>query len=280
MRSSTCRRYACGSMPLSFAVPTSGSAREDQPNKGVARYAGFSLHAGIGVEADQRAKLERLTRYVSRPPVSVERLDLTAQGQRADVLSVEEANAGLQSDQVRELKQLREENARLKRLVAELSLDKTILQDVNRKNGPARVEEAGSRPVHRAGMGTLELVRRQPPKRDGKACSACRQRSNGRCVVAAAAHDLQPHRFRRGVTRATRRLAGRRRMDTAEPLEIHATCPTSTGTGKCQRVRPQAKTRPSRRGGFPNATRAPAPRARECSRSRARCIPPRAGSGP
>jgi putative transposase len=39
--------------------------------------------------------------------------------------------AGLQSDQVRELKQLQEENARLKRLVAELSLDKAILQDCN-----------------------------------------------------------------------------------------------------------------------------------------------------
>jgi hypothetical protein len=46
----------------------------------VAQYAGFSLHGGIGVEADQREKLERLTRYVSRPPVSVERLSLTAQG--------------------------------------------------------------------------------------------------------------------------------------------------------------------------------------------------------
>ena len=33
-------------------------------------------------------------------------------------------------DQVRQLKQLQEENARLKRLVAELSLDKTMLQDV------------------------------------------------------------------------------------------------------------------------------------------------------
>jgi putative transposase len=31
--------------------------------------------------------------------------------------------AGMQSDQVRELKQLQEENGRLKRLVAELSLD-------------------------------------------------------------------------------------------------------------------------------------------------------------
>jgi hypothetical protein len=56
-------------------------ARADDLRKGVAQYAGFSLHAGIGVEAAQRAKLERLARYVSRSPVSVERLDLTAQGQ-------------------------------------------------------------------------------------------------------------------------------------------------------------------------------------------------------
>jgi putative transposase len=37
---------------------------------------------------------------------------------------------GLETDQVRQLKQLQDENARLKRLVAELSLDKTMLQDV------------------------------------------------------------------------------------------------------------------------------------------------------
>ena len=42
--------------------------------------------------------------------------------------------AGLQSDQVRELKQLQDENTRLKKLVAELSLDKAILQDVASKN--------------------------------------------------------------------------------------------------------------------------------------------------
>jgi putative transposase len=34
-----------------------------------------------------------------------------------------------QSDQVKELRQLQDENARLKKLVAELSLDKAILQD-------------------------------------------------------------------------------------------------------------------------------------------------------
>jgi putative transposase len=37
---------------------------------------------------------------------------------------------GLEVDQVRQLKQLQEENGRLKQLVAELSLDKTMLQDV------------------------------------------------------------------------------------------------------------------------------------------------------
>ncbi len=37
---------------------------------------------------------------------------------------------GLETDQVRQVKQLQEENARLKRLVAELTLDKTMLQDV------------------------------------------------------------------------------------------------------------------------------------------------------
>jgi len=40
---------------------------------------------------------------------------------------------GLEVDQVRQLKQLRDENARLKQLVAELTLDKTMLQDVIRK---------------------------------------------------------------------------------------------------------------------------------------------------
>lgn len=39
----------------------------------------------------------------------------------------------LQPDQARELKQLQEENARLKKLVADLSLDKAILQDVAKK---------------------------------------------------------------------------------------------------------------------------------------------------
>jgi putative transposase len=43
---------------------------------------------------------------------------------------------GLESSQVREYKHLAEENARLKKLVADLSLDKAVLQDVLSKKFP------------------------------------------------------------------------------------------------------------------------------------------------
>ncbi len=57
-----------------FALQTV-PARAAEPRPCVAQYAGFSLHAGIGVEADQRAKLERLalTRFhgVFAPPAAL-----------------------------------------------------------------------------------------------------------------------------------------------------------------------------------------------------------------
>ena len=40
---------------------------------------------------------------------------------------------GMQPSEARELKQLRDENTKLKRLVADLSLDKVMLQDVVQK---------------------------------------------------------------------------------------------------------------------------------------------------
>jgi len=40
---------------------------------------------------------------------------------------------GMEPSEARELKQLREENVKLKRLVADLSLDKAMLQDVLQK---------------------------------------------------------------------------------------------------------------------------------------------------
>ena len=47
---------------------------------GVGKVAGFSLHAGVSARADQRQKLERLCRYISRPAISEKRLSLTPNG--------------------------------------------------------------------------------------------------------------------------------------------------------------------------------------------------------
>jgi hypothetical protein len=53
---------------------------EYAPN-GAVRASGFSLHASVDIAANQRPKLERLCRYVSRPAVASERLALSASGQ-------------------------------------------------------------------------------------------------------------------------------------------------------------------------------------------------------
>jgi len=42
--------------------------------------AGFSLHAGVSAKANQRDKLERSCRYITRPAVSTKRLSLTRTG--------------------------------------------------------------------------------------------------------------------------------------------------------------------------------------------------------
>ena len=47
---------------------------------GAARANGFSRHAGVVAASDERDKLERLCRTITRPAVSTERLSLTAQG--------------------------------------------------------------------------------------------------------------------------------------------------------------------------------------------------------
>ena len=48
---------------------------------GSGNVAGFSLHAGVAVEASQRDKLERLCRHICRPPVWEKRLFLTSRGE-------------------------------------------------------------------------------------------------------------------------------------------------------------------------------------------------------
>ncbi len=53
----------------------------DEPfGDGVGKVSGFSLHAGVAARADERKKLERLCRTISRPAVSEKRLSLTPKG--------------------------------------------------------------------------------------------------------------------------------------------------------------------------------------------------------
>jgi len=53
---------------------------EDDRYAQVAKQAGFSLHAGVAAQAWERAKLERLCRYISRLALSEKRLSLTSVG--------------------------------------------------------------------------------------------------------------------------------------------------------------------------------------------------------
>lgn len=46
----------------------------------VANTSGFSLHAGVFADADEPEKLERLCRYISRPAISEQRLNITDHG--------------------------------------------------------------------------------------------------------------------------------------------------------------------------------------------------------
>lgn len=71
--------------------------------------------------------------------------------------------AGMGVSEIRRLKQLEEENAKLKRLVADLTLDKSMLQDVLRKSGKAR-RSSRSRP---ALSGCLCIIRAAGMPRDG-----------------------------------------------------------------------------------------------------------------
>jgi len=49
--------------------------------QGVLSIQGFSLHANVRCEAEERKKLEKLCRYVARPALANEQLKLTDCGQ-------------------------------------------------------------------------------------------------------------------------------------------------------------------------------------------------------
>ena len=56
------------------------SACEDGLAEAAGKVAGFSLHAGVAARANEREKLERVCRTISRPAVAERRVSLTANG--------------------------------------------------------------------------------------------------------------------------------------------------------------------------------------------------------
>ncbi len=59
-------------------VPVRTESRKDDDL--VSKQAGFSLHAGIACKSNQRKKLERLCRYITRPAIAERRLTLANNG--------------------------------------------------------------------------------------------------------------------------------------------------------------------------------------------------------
>ncbi len=80
------RRRASERRQRATGVPSGAAAGHGRPAGAGAAHrrrpaGGFSLHAGLEIQPGERAKLERLCRYVSRPPVATQRLALTPSGQ-------------------------------------------------------------------------------------------------------------------------------------------------------------------------------------------------------
>ena len=63
-----------------FTLQTLPDERDGYENDSVGNVSGFSLHAGVATKANQRDKLERLCRYITRPAISEKRLSLTDHG--------------------------------------------------------------------------------------------------------------------------------------------------------------------------------------------------------
>jgi hypothetical protein len=57
-------------------VPGSDSQAKRKRTELVAKQSGFSLHAGVACQSNQRNKLERLCRYITRPAIAEQRLSL------------------------------------------------------------------------------------------------------------------------------------------------------------------------------------------------------------
>ena len=63
-----------------FTLQTLPACEPDDYADTAGKASGFSLHAGVAARSDERKKLERRCRYISRPAVSEKRLSLTSNG--------------------------------------------------------------------------------------------------------------------------------------------------------------------------------------------------------
>jgi len=64
-----------------FTLQSLPDCSADPLTSRVGKVAGFSLHAGVAAGPHERAKLERLCRYIARPALSTKRLSMTRNGQ-------------------------------------------------------------------------------------------------------------------------------------------------------------------------------------------------------
>ena len=63
-----------------FTLQTQPAKEARGAGSALACYGGFTLHAGVWVGANDRRGRERLCRYITRPAISNERLELTECG--------------------------------------------------------------------------------------------------------------------------------------------------------------------------------------------------------
>jgi len=63
-----------------FTLQTMPAQVDGESGSQVGSMAGFSLHAGVATRGNERAKLERVCRYIARPALSEKRLAITGNG--------------------------------------------------------------------------------------------------------------------------------------------------------------------------------------------------------
>jgi ribosomal protein S27E len=64
-----------------FTLQTLPAREEKSESEQLAKFSGFSLHAGVVAEGYEQTKREHLCRYITRPPLSEKRLSIAPNGQ-------------------------------------------------------------------------------------------------------------------------------------------------------------------------------------------------------